>query len=1233
MKKILVSVMIGLCSVIYTAQAADTYPSIYGYWSPAALGTTITNASSWSDSTNWINGTIPQTADALAYFTNGIPNTEYVLLPDGLTIGAIGNDTSYRCFIGGRLNLDSQAGFNKPFGAGRIRDVNDHTRVYADIHVPNGFSGSFAACGRVIQTNRSDVGLTFSIGAIVHRADLYAHSTNPNRDSEFLVNTFFMGTGALNLYAPRGSDGETGAWSQTAGSPYLFYVSGTKGYSLPAGTIVTGSGIPAGTFLKRIFSDNSVELSNPVESTVASNALAFAAITPNVRQVCKTFNKWTSDQPLQLSKYRQKDVFRFEISTFTSQDASPIVTLTTASGCYPGTFVLHNTAAFLCKLRFQSGHIEFAESGSASVTSGLPNAAFVDFYNASSVARVTVTNGISAQIPVFTNFIGTLTKDGAGTLTVGLAGTNNNAAIVQEGTLAVSPLIADTTTTLNSLTVSNSAVFKLEAGKALTLAGGMVAAGGTLEVGAGAELTLLSPVALASGSILRGPGTVIVQSAATAAGAVQQNGVTVRTPAAPGLAVESGVPAGQVVGHPAFWIDAAAADSITTNGLALITRINDCRAGEPMFATNVVNAPTYLPGMVNGKPCIVMGRSVRRTNGFLDGEGLVWNAPIEGIRAVFTVIVPNGYAAQDGGGCLLGSTPRLSTSWFFCEQWGTWNAPIFTNATPALVRTAPLYINGVPWKYGDGFMQQQVPQVVESHPFAPGAASDAFGYDRLGGAYSGCQTLCETIVYTNELSQSERLQIAQYLARKWCARDIAVSSRFAAQQKLGAYTLTGSSAFEVPDGSSLGVTMLTGGGELVKTGTGTLYLDGSSATGATVRVSEGAAVIRSASVPTFGDLPSGTYLHVDAAQTNTMTIQDYAGYSGLVTTNMVLQWRDCRGGNVYATPRVYTDSDYRGGVLVTNALNGLPVVDYGPLMVNASATKYKHFHEFHTAASTESRAENVQSAFVVIGSRYGGNSVLGGVNSAYGIPRTISTDYTQPIALGSAVSPFKFLRTWVNGNSIEPRTTGLSGGYDLVSFAADCPGFKVSAFADYNAQTYCGGQQLGEAIVYTNQLTWDEHARVDAYLNAKWFNRPVTYFSPAVIGGLAVDAGATLTVTGGVPLTVVSTLRGAGTVTGAVAMGEQAVLEVPVGEDGSIAPLIINGSFTFENGATVRLTGPVNNLVKGDYTLISCTGLTAGQPGRWTVEGGTDRFTYSVYAQDGALVLRVLNPGTMLLFK
>lgn len=1229
MRKFLLSGVICLCGFVCSVRAQN--PSVSGDWKPVVPGAEVTNASSWSTGANWAAGVIPQTSDALAYFTNALAGTEYVLLPDELTLGALDNKSAYRCFIGGRLNLVSGT-FTSPFPAGRIRDLNDRTRIYADIHVPYGFSGAFAACGRVIQTNRSDLGLTFSIGTISHRADLYAYSPDPNRDSEFLVNNFYMGTGQLYLYAPRGSGGETGAWAQTAGSPYLFHVSGKKGYSLPVGTVVTGEGLPEGTFLKRIFSDTAIELSSPAAATVASNMLSFAAITPNVRQVCKTFNKWSDNQPLLLAKYREQDIFRFEVPTLTSQTADPIVTLTTESGCYPGTFVLHNTQAFKCKLRFQSAHVEFAESGSASVTSGLPNAAFVDFSAASSTARISVTNGIAAWIPVLTNFVGTLTKDGAGSLTIGFAGTNNNAAVIREGTLAVFPCDAGAATVLQSLSVSNSAVFMLQAGKSLTLTGGMVAPGGVLEVGEGAELTLLSPVSLAPGAILRGPGTVIVQAASTATGAVQQDGVTVRSPAVPGQPAESGVPEGLVVGHPAFWIDAAAENSITINGFGLITRLNDCRAGEPIFATNVVNAPTYLPGMVNGKPCIVMGRTNRWTHGFADGEGLVWSVPVEGIRAVFTVIVPNGYAYQDGGGCLLGCTPRLATSWFFCEQWGTWNAPIFTNATPALVRTAPLYINGAPWKYGDGFMQQQIPLVIESHPFAPGAASDAFGYDRAGGAYSGCQTLCETIVYTNELTQSERLQIAQYLARKWCARDISVTSRFAEQQKLGEYTLTGSSAFEVPEGSSLGVTMLAGSGELVKTGSGTLYLDGSSATGAAVRVSAGAAVIRSAAVPSFADLPSGTYLHVDAAQTNTMTVQDYAGYGSLVTTNMVLAWRDCRGGNVYATPRVYTDNDYRGGVLVTNSLNGLPVVDYGPLAVNAPSTKDKHFHEFHTAASMESQAENVQSAFVVIGSQYGGNSVLGGVNSAYGIARAISADYTRPIVSSSAAAPFKFLRAWVNGASVEARSTGLSGGYDVVSFAADCPGFKVSAFADYNAQQYCGGQQLGEAILYTNQLAWDEHAKVDAYLNAKWFNRSSAYYSPAVIGGLTVDDGAALTVTGGVPLTVASSLRGAGLITGAVAMGEQAVFEVTVSEDGTITPLVINGSFTFEHGATVRLIGAVNKLGKGDYTLVSCDGLAAGQPGTWTVVGGSDRFTYAVGVQDGALVLHVLNPGTILMF-
>jgi len=98
-------------------------------------------------------------------------------------------------------------------------------------------------------------------------------------------------------------------------------------------------------------------------------------------------------------------------------------------------------------------------------------------------------------------------------------------------------------------------------------------------------------------------------------------------------------------------------------------------------------------------------------------------------------------------------------------------------------------------------------------------------------------------------------------------------------------------------------------------------------------------------------------------------------------------------------------------------------------------------------------------------------------------------------------------------------------------------------------------------------------------------------------------------------------------------MGEQAVFEVTVNEDGSITPLAIDGSFTFENGATVRLTGSVSTLEKGEHTLLSCTGLTAGQPGSWTIEGGSDRFTYVVSVQDGALVLRVLSPGTMLFLR
>jgi hypothetical protein len=1056
---------------------------------------------------------------------------------------------------------------------------------------------------------------------------------------------------------------------------------------------VTGVGVPDGTYLKRVFPLKEwIELSNPVTSTVAQNSLTFAPFSPKVHlRVAKYVpNGSAVNNAVNVSKYGATDSMELEIDytklLATSAGGAPRSLIfgaaplddnvVLAQPFKPGRVIIHevsqdadsNVSLETCDLLF---------STTPQLTGpGFP-LSIVRQPLATAEARLSVTGTMTAAIGELQDFKGTIIKTGTGTLRVGF--TTNQIAnagrlVVEEGTFAI----------------ANPGEGCKTADEIVTIGALEVAAGATLRLPA-RGLCVTGNVSIAAGSVIDGPGTLyVLRPVPLVAKDAFQNGANIVIVCGGEMSIIDEPLPDTVPGNPAFWVDVSQTNTVEQTpwrGAIGVTRINDCRKQSAddayLFSTNVSDG-TYLPTLKKdprtGWSVFFHGQFEAYTNApplppirpdLSDTHA--WSQPVKGIRAVFQVysLLGRDVGTVNYGGNFLGTTGEttvrrpdggvVGTTSIWNRYRYTWERNfsdgLFTWAYPGIgdpVRTGTIHMNGVvptdtdktypyaSYRASAGITNYQ-PFVVSvilnpAAPAYPEANSYDYNYTYANQQAGGNKFLSELIVYTNAVSELDRLQITAYLMKKWKNCDIAYLPIQSDGTTLPSLDLAQIDAVNVAAGSARVVDTLTGAGTLKKLGEGTLKVASVRNVGASLDVAGGTLEIASVRA-TDADLPANRHSHFDASDLSTFTYTVDGGVTNIT------KWADVRGASTQAAS-LRADSTNWPTLRASAKLGGKTYVDFGEARwwpkgaVDWTAVPCLGF----------THANNNQHTVIAVwGSEHGGGNLAGGPGTAHYIDSswTLTRGGTLGQPLGSdkdenilrarnaQLYNLRFpsaVRFRKNGVSCDPNVTGLSGDFDIVSLVSDDP-FGVAGFSGvYNLDEYAGGEQFAEYMIYNRGLAAPDIDYIEAYLRKKWFGVSTPGYDGASFANVNVSSGATLRVTGNAPLAVNKLTLAGGIVNGAIALSANAEIVVNVSSDGSTSTQTGTG-WDFSLGGTVSFAGDVGKLTPGEHVLFS--GVTDFPLDKWTVAPWTYRPVYVVTLKlkGNDLVLNATRPGLSIIIR
>lgn len=267
-------------------------------------------------------------------------------------------------------------------------------------------------------------------------------------------------------------------------------------------------------------------------------------------------------------------------------------------------------------------------------------------------------------------------------------------------------------------------------------------------------------------------------------------------------------------------------------------------------------------------------------------------------------------------------------------------APIFYINGCAAVRGGPFYVNGRRYNPDNGYpypgggtsrkledgtdAKWCVPTVFSAHPTADTKA-DAFGFNGHATNRSGFHRVCECLIFTNEVTETERLAITGYLMKKWMNHEVE-------------FEVVDGNPFVSVDTQTIGglaagagenhyVENISGKGTFSKRGEGTVFMNDHVCPDGSLDIAEGTLTLNSRLPPDVADIPEGAHEHFDASDVSTLTVK---------SSGQVSEWRDIRRFEVAGD----VDMSKGGVIRVTGALSTLVPGDY-TLLTAASLTSGK----------------------------------------------------------------------------------------------------------------------------------------------------------------------------------------------------------------------------------------------------------------------------------------------------
>ena len=122
---------------------------------------------------------------------------------------------------------------------------------------------------------------------------------------------------------------------------------------------------------------------------------------------------------------------------------------------------------------------------------------------------------------------------------------------------------------------------------------------------------------------------------------------------------------------------------------------------------------------------------------------------------------------------------------------------------------------------------------------------------------------------------------------------------------------------------------------------------------------------------------------------------------------------------------------------------------------------------------------------MVFGSQYGGGRSLLGFSGTAFQRGTKDRGYTTDDPLTTYTG--SECRIWIDGQSVEPTGAGLNGGWQVITIRTpDNLKFENIGWHTDSGYDCAGGQQYGEMLFFTEEITDDERVSIESYLARKW---------------------------------------------------------------------------------------------------------------------------------------------------